>query len=190
MKTFSRHNWLFIVAIFLGGFMAASAQADNESTAAPQPVAPAPVEKQADSCALKEIGITFGSPTGINATLGYWGTDDIPVLVRFSGAYYRRSGGLQMDLGWAFDRTGKFRQNLALTLARSFNESGYGYRASPYTTMNSSIGPTYGLNWAGVSFQTGLLVQAKTTQYDLGGPSYTTFSAFVPHLQIGYTLLW
>jgi hypothetical protein len=160
---------------------------------------------------LTEIGLTLGPPTIVNINLGYWGPKELPMLVRVSGMYYGNTRGIQLDVGYVFDRERNFRQYVALSAVSWQAVSNY-YSFWTNTNSNSykdifyGVGPSYGFNWYGLSLQIGLaLGQDSNTQSYGGGFSYsysgnpvytsptsTSVNHFQPEVifQIGYTFLW
>jgi len=157
--------------------------------------------------ALKEIGLTLGPPTIVNLNLGYWGPKSFPMLARFSGMYYGDTRGLELDLGYVFQRDAHLRQYVALSfvswqLSTGFYNFWSDSAVSSYTDMFTGLGPTYGLNWNGFSLQVGVAfgqdVNVTTSPagyyfgYGYRGASTATISQFEPQaiFQVGYTLLW
>src|SRR5690554_3934721 len=62
-----------------------------------------------------EVGVTLGTPGGINLNLGYWSSSSFPWLLRASGGYLGAIVGAQADFGIAFDKEGIFRQYVSLS---------------------------------------------------------------------------
>jgi hypothetical protein len=152
--------------------------------------------------ALKEFGLTVGTPSIVNLNVGYWGPNTLPMLFRVSGMYYGQTRGGQIDIGYVFQREAKFRQYVAISaVAWQMSTDVYSFWsnnvAASYKDVFYGIGPAYGLNWFGLSFQIGVAFgQDNNTQSSNGGYYYpagtTTVNQFQPQLllQVGYTFLW
>jgi hypothetical protein len=167
----------------------------------------APPDDPDSGDALKELGLTLGPPTIVNLNLGYWGPRSLPLLFRVSGMYYGDTRGIQADVGYIFQRDAHLKQYLAVTFVSwqtSVSWSSYwnGNTGNSSRDMFTGIGPSYGLNWNGLSVQLGVAfgqdvnVQNYGAGYSYGGnylpPAVVTNSQFVPVgiFQIGYSFLW
>ena len=123
--------------------------------------------------ALTEIGFSLGQPSILNFNLGYWGSREFPLLLRFSGMYYGTTRGAQVDVGYVISRNGWFKQYFALS-AISYQQN-WNY-SSVWTDITSSndifygVGPTYGVNWRGLSLQIGVAFgnDQSTVNYSSG----------------------
>ena len=137
------------------------------------------------SSAYKEIGATLGTPALGNIVLGYWSDDQFPWLVRASGMDYGSTRGIQGDLGWAFDRDGKFKQFLVVSIgSERIDES----NNNNEILSGTGIGPTYGFNLYGFSLQLGVLFGSFQVYHEDTG--ITTSAPVAGTLQIGYSYLW
>jgi hypothetical protein len=158
---------------------------------------------------LKEIGITAGTPSVVNLNLGYWGSSAFPFLVRLSGMYYGATRGIQVDAGYVFQREKHFKQYVAVSFVSWQTSTTYASfwtgNADTQQDLFTGIGPTYGLNWSGLTVQIGVAIGQDVniqsygggTSYVTGSPVYlapgnATVSQFVPMgtFQIGYSFLW
>jgi hypothetical protein len=160
---------------------------------------------------LAEIGVTLGTPTFLNLNFGYWAPQSFPMVVRVSGMYYGDTRGIQLDVGYAFHREANFRQYFALSAVsfQTLTNFYYFFSSNPtasYKENFTGVGPTYGLNWHGLSLSVGLAfgqdltVQSYPAGYTYvygGGSSYnpattTTINQFQPMVlfQLGYTFIW
>lgn len=152
---------------------------------------------------LTELGLTLGPPTIINVNVGYWGSKDFPALVRVSGMYYGDTRGIQVDVGYVFSRELNFRQYVALSgvswqAATNYYSFWDNSQVSSYKDVFYGFGPSYGLNWFGLSLQIGLAMgqDINTRTYNAGYiysySTTTTVNQFQPNVifQIGYTFLF
>ena len=100
-----------------------------------------------------ELGGTVGTPAALNLNIGLWTPSPLNLVFRVSGmllpsfGWGRATGGLQGDLGFAFDREGSFKQFVALTASYR--------RWAGYSEEGLTVGPTYNANWNGCFFQVG-----------------------------------
>jgi hypothetical protein len=137
------------------------------------------------------IGATLGTPAIGNLYVGFWGSRDFPLVTGISGMYYGDSQrGIQVDLGWAFDNTGEFRQVVGMGFAflnetssnssNETNELGVPTSTTTVTTndLKPFLGPTYTAEWNNIRLQAGVT-------YRLDPSSQSTFRFLV---QLGYVL--
>jgi hypothetical protein len=159
---------------------------------------------------LREVGLTLGTPSVLNLNLGYWGDKGFPIVVRASGAYFGDTRGVEVDVGYVFMREAHFRQYVAVSgvawKTTTNWSSPWNYGSSNNSTDNFwGVGPSYGLNWHGLSVQAGIAMgpdnsttnYAGGTSYYNGTPTYnpggtSTINQFEPQVifQVGYTFLW
>jgi hypothetical protein len=138
---------------------------------------------------LKEVGLTLGTPAGLNLNLGFWGTESIPLLVRASGMYYGSLKGFQGDLGLVSNGSG-FRPFVAASFVTTKIDTSTDYLS--YT----GIGPTVGFNAGGLLLQGGLAFGISDSNYswsardDYGALGGGRRLGKAITLQIGYTILW
>jgi hypothetical protein len=165
-------NYLFLGACLLGFVLFAANAQTAEVTAKSNP-------------ALYEVGVSVGTPSGVNLVFGYWGTDTTPLLLRVSGMDYGSNlRGVQVDAGWVFYRGPTFKQYLALSYATSHTEDSDHY----YYDFLSIAGPTYGFNWHGFELQAGVGFGTYYEQY-YSGPQYK-YSSVQLLAQLGYSWLF
>ncbi len=154
--------------------------------------------QDASAKSFKELGLTLGSPGKLNLNLGYWGSDDFPLVARFSAGYFgEKNRGMQFDLGWKFHQTasGNFRQFLAATFTawRLRTSSGF-IVSSTHDSKWIGAGPSYGFNLYGFSLQIGSSFGSGETFHDSGsglfGGSYTSQDSYQTTMQLGYTFMW
>ena len=131
----------------------------------------------AESSGLKELGVTLGTPAGLNINVGWWGDESFPLLARLSGMYYGSlSKGVQGEVGWAFDTDGAFKQFVAAAgLTASIGNN-------PVTWTGA--GPVYGINWHGLSAELGITFGSGT---DSNGAKLSGAQAIA---QVGYSFLF
>lgn len=126
-----------------------------------------------------ELGVSLGTPAGLNFSTGIWGTSDVPLVVRATGMYWGpKLKGVQGDLGFLFNPEGNFKHYLAVS----------GTTVSGGSTTDTfswtGIGPSYGLNWNGFSTQVGLSFGKSSMA------SVRQFSSPQLQFQIGYSFLF
>lgn len=98
-----------------------------------------------------ELGTALGTPGLFNLTVGTWGVSSAPVVLRASGMYFGSSVyGIQGDVGWMFHRAGRLRQFVGASVT-SMRIVTSGLDLLKWT----GVGPSYGINYYGVSFQIG-----------------------------------
>jgi hypothetical protein len=113
-------------------------------------------------------GISVGTPAILNLHLGYWGTASLPIVVNLSGMYLSDSSrGAQLELGWAFDNEGHFKQGIGLSFSWLTNTTtsqqtqtdvlGRVTSVDQITniSMNTFVGPTYFADFHSFHIQTG-----------------------------------
>jgi hypothetical protein len=100
-----------------------------------------------------DVGISVGTPGGLNLGVTKWGIGSVPVLLRASGSYLGSNiWGYQPEIGIAFDTEGLFRQYFSVAYTRtSLNLPARGEGVDW-----EGFGPVYGINWGGFSAQVGL----------------------------------
>ena len=140
--------------------------------------------KPTQKTSLTEIGLTLGTPAGLNLVLGYWDVGaSVPWLVRVSGMSYGSNlEGIQGDLGWVFFEHEHFKQYLAATFTAGRNHN-------DVTTHHMTLGgPTYGFNLYGFAVQAGLGFGTYDNVHDDGtlGDTYNVQLL----AQVGYTFLF
>lgn len=127
-----------------------------------------------------DVGVSVGTPGGLNLGVTKWGIGEIPLLVRGSGSYINSNfWGFQPEVGFAFDTEGLFRQYVSVAYTRTNL-----YLPSRGTGLTwEGIGPVYGINWGGFSAQLGLSFGKGTSTEDFVVSRITT-----PQLvaQVGY----
>lgn len=127
-----------------------------------------------------DIGVSVGTPGGINLGVTKWGIGSVPLLVRGSGTYLGENfWGFQPEVGVAFDTEGLFRQYVAVAYTRSNL-----YVPSRGVGLTwEGFGPVYGINWGGFMAQLGLSFGKGTSTDDFVVRQITT-----PQLvaQVGY----
>jgi hypothetical protein len=92
-----------------------------------------------------EVGISIGTPAGLNFSLGYWFG---AVNGRISGMYWGRLNGLQGDFGYRMFDNGRWNHALALVVGRLENEDGHWLY----------VGPAYELRFGGLFLEGGLAI--------------------------------
>ncbi len=143
--------------------------------------------------ALIEVGTTLLMPAVFNLNLGFWGTESFPLLLRASGMYWGMTRGIQGDLGWAFDRSGHFRQFIATTFSTFQIHSEQANEIRNLTA--TGIGATYGFNLYGFTLQAGYLrminnPSASVTTNVSSGTTTVEQRSGGATLQIGYCVLF
>ena len=169
MKTLSQFTKL-AVGLALSTGIAAQAVADNTlySTSAE------PERTNMD------VGISVGTPGGLNLGITKWGIGSVPVLLRASGTYMgNQLWGVQPEIGIAFDTEGLFRQYVSV----AYTKSSLALPTRGIGLEWEGFGPMYGINWGGFSAQVGLSFGRGTVTED-----FVTSRVSSPQLlaQVGY----
>ena len=130
------------------------------------------------SISYAELGLNFGTPSIINAALGYWFG---PIGLRVSGMYWYGVFGIQGIFGIRFADNIHRRHALALAFGR------YGLLFSTATTYGpSSSGVTEEITYLGLVYN----LNVKDFFFEIGPAVVLTISfgtiPAIPLLQIGY----
>lgn len=125
---------------------------------------------------LKEVGVSLLMPSLLNANVGVWGTNEVPLVIRASGMYYGDTHGIQGEVGYLISRSEHFRHYVGVEVID------LAIVGSDHIKLTGA-GPSYGLNWYGFSVQAG---------FAAGSTSVNGTDAFPVQLttQIGYSILW
>ncbi len=137
------------------------------------------------------MGVSIGAPALVNLNLGYWGGKGVPILVEVSGFYLDESRrGIQGQLGWIFDNTGRVKQGVSAVVAavaenwtsrsNQFDVFGRAVSSTVTTTkgLNAYLGPSYFLDWHDFRVQVGVGA----------GISPNSQSSFRALFQLSYTI--
>jgi len=169
MKQISSFTKLFVGVTLLAG-IASHAIADTTLQAS---------SSESDRVNM-DIGISVGTPGGLNLNVTKWGIGPVPLLLRASGTYLGANlWGYQPEVGIAFDTEGSFRQYVSVAYTRT----SVTLPARGPALDWEGIGPVYGINWGGFQAQLGLSFGKGTSTDDLVMRQITT-----PQLiaQVGY----
>lgn len=178
--------------IFASLFCSLSMAQSPKAAAAPKLAAAAPVPQvqavtptvqESSGYALKEIGISLGTPAALNLSLGFWGTESIPLLVRASGMYYGKVRGFQSDLGLV-SNGGGFKPFIAGTLTVMRIET------DTVLLDYKGIGPSLGFNLYGFQFQGGLAFPIGSGNFAYNADDGLRSLDKAITLQLGYSFIW
>lgn len=141
---------------------------------------------------FKEVGMTVGTPGGLNVNVGIWG----PMVLRASGMYLgtKMTGG-EVQMGWALRREGHFKHYVGVQALTSAFDGGN------YRWEWTGLGPVYGMHWRGLTASLGASIGSGTKKRLLSAyrENSSRFSPFEPTkglgsvmgtAQIGYTFLF
>lgn len=129
---------------------------------------------------LVELGLSLGTPAGLNVSAGLWGTSSVPLMARVSGMYFgQKLSGIQGDLGILFNPDGNFKHYLAIS---GMSTSG---QVNSFDNFDwKGLGPAYGFNWYGFSMQAGLSFGSSSIA------STTRYNSPQLQVQLGYSFLF